>query len=883
MKKIISLLLCLTFLISFPAVMSAQETEETAKMQEITTILMKLGIVDKTASESDKSLLVTRAEFVSYAAALIKLSGTKDKRYFNDVPSDHWAVGQINSMVEIGAISLASDGKFNPDNKVTYEQACKILMSVAGYREYAAPSYTLTEYVRLAHSMGVGISYASNAELNFGAALELLYNTLTITMAKSDFKDDDENILGLYHSGYEAVGTVDSIYGLETQKEVHKKGYAYISGEQFLVDEGVLLEDYFGEAIKFTYIENKRDETKEIIFAKPRYKNSTLEIQSGLIKRYDKNTGSLEYYTDETMNRTKTTTIPKKAVFVYNGTIMQGKFEDKINEFINGTRKGSIKLTERTGSDVDMVVIRSYETYIAKGYDIEDEILYNAYDKDKNIDIKAYDVVRIRSKYEDNVSLPKSFPEALSVAQSEDNRILEIYLTDEQQKTVNSLTEDTVTLDGEEYNLDKGTADKFIHALELNNTVNIKVDIFGEIVYAEKAGTSTDFELGYMIKMRFIEKDFDDVLTIRVFRKNKEFSYFDIKDKIIIDGIRYEAADVRRIVSAFPGTNTYDGNRKISIEPQMIRFKVNAENVVREIDTYNVGSTEDKNYTLTRTSDGTKNLRYWGADKRYGELDVVDSSTLVLSVPVVDANGLATAGGKQVEPTDEMYGVGASVSTDYLYYVEAYYYTNRFIADAILIKSKEDKQASTLCMFDKLNTVWDESTKEVVTQLVCYTKGGKTTYRISDDVETFAKTLNQGDIVRTGTLQSDTSTITTLKKIFDVKTMTYVGSSSTTDYLYVGTDLRSTYNLAKMYAYDTRGTILRGSYKLYDAADDIANMAVNTSSVGVIVYDKELKQDKIFEGKVDDIKTYKMYGESCDLVLYNTAGVTSPVIFVVRR
>ena len=90
---------------------------------------------------------------------------------------------------------------------------------------------------------------------------------------------------------------------------------------------------------------------------------------------------------------------------------MQGVLSDKISEFINGSKKGLIKLVESDGSGIDTVIIKSYDTYIAKAYDTEDNILYNEHDKNKNINIDEFDVVRIRSRYEDNVSLPKVFPD----------------------------------------------------------------------------------------------------------------------------------------------------------------------------------------------------------------------------------------------------------------------------------------------------------------------------------------------------------------------------------------------------------------------------------------------------------------------------------------
>ena len=128
------------------------------------------------------------------------------------------------------------------------------------------------------------------------------------------------------------------------------------------------------------------------------------------MESFDKKTGELRYYASETAKKTKTITIPKKAVYVYNGTPLQGALEDKLTEFINGSRKGSIKIIESTDAQYARVIIKSYETIIAKAY--ENYVLYDAYDADKNINIKGYDVVRIRSKYESDIALPQTFPNA---------------------------------------------------------------------------------------------------------------------------------------------------------------------------------------------------------------------------------------------------------------------------------------------------------------------------------------------------------------------------------------------------------------------------------------------------------------------------------------
>ena len=73
---------------------------------------------------------ITRAEFASMTARLFGLSSDAPCS-FSDAAA-HWATNYINACVEAGAIAGMGDGTFAPDAPVTYEQAVKIITSVAG-------------------------------------------------------------------------------------------------------------------------------------------------------------------------------------------------------------------------------------------------------------------------------------------------------------------------------------------------------------------------------------------------------------------------------------------------------------------------------------------------------------------------------------------------------------------------------------------------------------------------------------------------------------------------------------------------------------------------------------------------------------------------------
>lgn len=83
---------------------------------------------------------ITRGET---AAILCRLMGVEDeakqirRQVFDDVPSDHWAVGYIAKASEMDVINGDGAGHFFPTSPVTYEQMVKMLVCAWGYGQQA--------------------------------------------------------------------------------------------------------------------------------------------------------------------------------------------------------------------------------------------------------------------------------------------------------------------------------------------------------------------------------------------------------------------------------------------------------------------------------------------------------------------------------------------------------------------------------------------------------------------------------------------------------------------------------------------------------------------------------------------------------------------------
>lgn len=135
-QKIISIALTLIFAISlfnFAAMNTYADSRLTDK--EIFD-LKGFGIVE--GDENNELNLendITRAEFTK---VVVKLTNVDVNSYsgsgtsFLDVPKDHWAYKYIILAQDIGYVNGDGYGHFYPENKITFNEAVKVLVTVLG-------------------------------------------------------------------------------------------------------------------------------------------------------------------------------------------------------------------------------------------------------------------------------------------------------------------------------------------------------------------------------------------------------------------------------------------------------------------------------------------------------------------------------------------------------------------------------------------------------------------------------------------------------------------------------------------------------------------------------------------------------------------------------
>ena len=100
-------------------------------------VLDYIGVMQMTEDEYNVEKNLTRAEFADYLAHGLKIDKAENSNHFKDIGADHWASLSVNGLAERGVIKGTGDSLFNPDEYITYVEACKMVISAIGFSEYA--------------------------------------------------------------------------------------------------------------------------------------------------------------------------------------------------------------------------------------------------------------------------------------------------------------------------------------------------------------------------------------------------------------------------------------------------------------------------------------------------------------------------------------------------------------------------------------------------------------------------------------------------------------------------------------------------------------------------------------------------------------------------
>ncbi len=255
--RFLSLILAVVMIAGMAITASADNNDKIAN-EEALDFLVNLGVF---GGYDDGSLkpneLVQRDEmakiiFVLYTTFSEAGVATES---FSDVPADNWAAGYVSWCAANGIVGGYGNGKFGPDDNVTYDQALKMVCGALGYKNWDSRFWP-TDVRRTALTtlnLGDNISGVKGSDYVTRAQIaQIVYNALYADMNETRKNEGGFNIpmvlisdvWGVTETIYEVVAT-ENLYTVGAPTEEENEIVLDVYGNATLEELG--LEKYSGK------------------------------------------------------------------------------------------------------------------------------------------------------------------------------------------------------------------------------------------------------------------------------------------------------------------------------------------------------------------------------------------------------------------------------------------------------------------------------------------------------------------------------------------------------------------------------------------------------------------------------------------------------------
>lgn len=163
--------------------------------------LQSLGIINgNEKGEFKPNDPITREQFARLIIAVAdeeeRANVYKNMTMFPDVKSSRWSAGFVNAAVKLEYMKGMLDGKFHPDEGVTYAQVCTVLVKMLGYTDADLSGTWPQNYLLKAKEVGISenVAFSANDTLPRWAVAVMLDNLLDSNLKSNPSKKFYETI-----------------------------------------------------------------------------------------------------------------------------------------------------------------------------------------------------------------------------------------------------------------------------------------------------------------------------------------------------------------------------------------------------------------------------------------------------------------------------------------------------------------------------------------------------------------------------------------------------------------------------------------------------------------------------------------------------------------
>ncbi len=691
-KKVMSLIIASIMMLQVAAFAAPAPADVEGKFYEDAAKLLsalEIMVGDGNSFNGDNN--ITRAEFtkimVTAAGHANIVAGYKAKGVFADVAVSEWYAPYVEFGKDMGAINGMGDGTFAPNDKVTGEQAVKMMVSVIGYGLKAeAEGGWPSGYTSVGRDIGAlkGIANIDlTAPLTRGQAAVLCANILDIDVMKKVSSGDVEKweakegvtLLTDKFNTYKIEGLVSAnsttslwegsdLKAGEVEIAAKAGNIAFLAGETDI-------EQKIGSTVKAYYTYDEDTEKNTIIaYSASGKKNTMVEVAIEDLELDSSTNAVVKYWGEGNDAEEEEVEVEAMPAIIYNGAATTSS--DDLKTILTGIidMPGKVVFIDSDSTKgAETVMITAYETYVVEFIDLDSYVLLdefgdykNAAGATKSITIDVEDKNTFAT-FTDKNGKALSFDsivagDVLSVAASDLSATKKVFNVIISDSTVSGVVDSFGTNadgktfvaldDGEDYIFGdalEAYAAEMGHGLKLGKGVEFKLDAFGRVA-AIKSASSGKADGEYGIILQYVpSQGTRGTIDMKVFTAAGEYEIIPLASKVTIDGAKKtNDTDIMaaladsitkswKIYDVSNGYAKYDDGTVAEISPML--YKLDDQGAIKYIDTPFKGVDEDE-YVLGRIKGGATGPKEMSYQSGYGGFNyttALNSAAIIFSIP----------------------------------------------------------------------------------------------------------------------------------------------------------------------------------------------------------------------------------------------------------
>ena len=745
MKRVISILVVLTLVFGIMSFIPAFASEEEETFSEYVYHLKNIGILEGDENgEIQLDAIMTRAQFCALITKLTGAYGTVaglENSLFTDVANNYWGKDYIVYCANMGLISGIGENKFEPEAPILTVQAIKIITELLGYGYMANvnggyPSGYLFEARTLGLTAGVDLS---EEEITMKNIARLVFNALDVDLAVvNGIKGDQvnievvrgKNILTEYLSMNIAKGVLDGCFSYVLTGENNlEKNEITIDRITYKYEGNAL--DFMGQTVTmFYYYDKETSNIPEVRSILPTERDNeviTVDVCDIISAANNVVTYELSETNEEDIK------LSSSIKYIYNYELLLSYDIKKLPEIKNGKIE---VIDNNNDKSYDVIKIYDYETYVVEN---ASENYISGKFNDSSIDLTDTDKLIMIADTEGKNVLPGKIKENNILFVIESENTIDILISVEVATgTIDALGNGELDSGGKTYEISK---EYIVSPNYLGSMADLHLDPFGRVAFIVES-LSSDLLTGYFITLREPADEHSDGY-IKVLESSGNVSSFKLNEKVRVGGVP------NSIYESFGNIKAYLSDNEGALMPQVIRFKLNDENLVTDIETSVESIGVDKDGFVMPYGDyGVgKKLNYYNGN--FNGIVFPSTNTVCFLVP---SNATLEAGGTDNEDYNAV--LSSDIPNDRDFNIDAYYYSKDHqnadvivLYDAISVISNIDKD------FDSLLNVFIEKAYSVNedgedVQLIKFFDGKEIKKAVVSKEFTAFNSLVKGDLIR---------------------------------------------------------------------------------------------------------------------------------------